>query len=113
MLCQLSYRGSRWERLATATLALKSGLVQADVGASSRQSLGSQALDLGIVGVDARVVAGDPRQVVAPPGRPPGDHPQAATARDWHVSLEYDAGRDPLPDQLEEPSRLVGLERRR
>ena len=63
-------------------------------------------LDERVLGIDAFVVLVDPLQRPIAPRRPAGDdaHPAPALQRD--VPLEYDARRDPFPDQLEQPAGL-------
>src|SRR5688572_23007497 len=110
MLCQLSYRGSlvqRWETLASRICGEKSGAdLETDVGPRGGQGRDGGLTDGRICGIHGFVVLEEPLDLAGPARWSPADHPDAATTRERDVPLQDDAGRDPLPHELEQAAGL-------
>src|SRR6476619_1492351 len=113
MLCQLSYRGSvQRAHISKVDVPVQIGL---SLGGSGRpdlllgggEGLPGRPLDLRVLRVDTGVVLEEPHHRPVAARGPAGDHPHAAAALEGDVPLEDDARRHPLPDQLQQPARLL------
>src|SRR6478752_414156 len=111
MLCQLSYRGSRPQTLATRRRVAKSGSgrVVADLGLGLAQGKVGHGHHLGVVRVEAAVVGVHPGDGSADRAAA-ADHGEAERVADGYATLQHDAGGHPLADQLEEECRVLHRE---
>ena len=104
MLCQLSYRGSRVDKVSKdRPIALN----RPDLVLSSTQTGLGGLRDTGIRGVDVDVVLHRPADLAVAVRGPAADHGEAgARPGQGDPALQQDARGDPFADELEQPPRV-------